>query len=157
MTVSITNYREQTATREDIHTHLAACDNQFYPKLSSRVNLREYSSKLFEQACTFEAWHERSLAGLVAAYIQDSVNRSGFISNVSVLRDFSGQGLASGLIDRCTEKARKVGLRELRLEVARANSPAIRLYRKLKFVECGRTSTILTMQLTLAGTEDHEQ
>jgi ribosomal protein S18 acetylase RimI-like enzyme len=157
MTVSSIHYREQSASREDIQTHLAACDGQFFPKLSSRVDLRDYSSKLFEQACTFEAWHERSLAGLVAAYFQDSVGHSGFISNVSVLRDFSGEGLASDLMDRCTEKARKLGLRELRLEVAPTNSPAIHLYRKFKFVECGRTSTNLTMQLTLAGTEDHEQ
>lgn len=156
MTVSSIHYREQTASREDIQAHLAACDDQFLPKLSSRVSLRDYSSKLFEQACTFEAWHEQSLAGLVAAYFQDPVDRSGFISNVSVLRDFSGEGLASSLMDRCTEKARKLGLRELRLEVASANSRAIRLYRKFKFVECARTSATLTMRLTLAGTEDHE-
>lgn len=156
MTVSSIHYREQTATREDIHAHLAACDDQFLPRLSSRVNLRDYSSKLFERACTFEAWHNLSLAGLVVAYFQDPVDRSGFISSVSVLRDFSGSGLASSLVDRCTEKARKLELRELRLEVASANFPAIRLYRKFNFVECGRTSTHLTMRLTLAGTENHE-
>jgi ribosomal protein S18 acetylase RimI-like enzyme len=156
MTVSSIHYREQTASREDIQMHLVACDGQFLPKLSSRVNLHDYSCKLFEQACTFEAWHEQSLAGLIAGYFQDPVDRSGFISNVSVLRDYSGEGLASGLMDRCTEKARKLGLRALRLEVAPANSPAIHLYRKFKFVECGRTSTNLTMQLMLAGTEDHE-
>jgi ribosomal protein S18 acetylase RimI-like enzyme len=157
MMVSSIHYREQTASREDIQTHLTACDGQFFPRLSSRVNLCDYSSKLFEQACTFEAWHEQSLAGLVAVYFQDTVDRSGFISNVSVLQAYSGEGLASGLMGRCTEKARKLGLRELRLEVATVNSPAIHLYRKFEFVECGRTSTNLTMQLMLSGTEDHEQ
>jgi len=157
MTVSGIHYREQTASRDDIHTHLLACDDQFIPRLSSRVNLRDYSSKLFEQARTFEAWHEQSLAGLVAVYFPDPVNHPGFISNVSVLRSFSGAGLASGLMDRCTAKARQLGLRELRLEVALTNCLAIHLYRKFKFIECGRTSTNLTMQLTLAGTEDHEQ
>lgn len=156
MTVSSIHYREQTASREDIQTHLAACDGQFSPKLSSRVNLQDYSCKLFEQACTFEAWHEQSLAGLVAAYFQDPVDRLGFISNVSVLRNFSGEGLASRLIDRCTDKARKLGLRALRLEVAPANYSAIHIYRKFNFIECGHTSTNLTMQLMLAGTEDYE-
>lgn len=156
MTASNIHYREQTATREDIREHLLACDNQFFPKLSSRVDLRDYSSKLFEQSHTFEAWHEQSLVGLVAAYLQHPTDRSGFISNVSVLQDFSSKGLASSLMNRCIEKARMLELLGLRLEVASTNSPAIYLYRKFKFVECTRTSTDLTMQLTLAGTEDNE-
>ena len=150
-------YREQTASRVDIQAHLAACDDQFSPRLSARVNVHDYASKLFEQACTFEAWHEQSLAGLVAAYFHDPAGHCGFISNVSVLQRFSGGGLASRLMDMCTEKARKLRVRELRLEVASANSAAIRLYHKFKFVECGGSSTNLTMRLTLAGTEDHEQ
>ncbi len=149
--------RQQTASCEDIQTHLTACDDQFLPRLSSRVNLRDYSCKLFDQACTFEAWYDQLLVGLVAAYLHDSVDRCGFISNVSVLRDFSGEGLGSRLMDVCTKRARELEMRELRLEVASANSAAIHLYERLKFVELGRTVPNLTMQLTLRGAEDREQ
>ena len=149
-------FRQQTASCEDIQTHLTACDDQFLPRLSSRVHLREYSCKLFDQACTFEAWYDQLLVGLVAAYLQDSVDHCGFISNVSVLRDFSGEGLASRLMDVCTKRARELEMRELRLEVASTNSAAICLYEKFKFVELGRTTPSLTMQLTLSGTKDHE-
>ena len=157
MTSTGISFRQQTASCVDIQAHLTACGDQFIPKLSSRVNLRDYSCKLFDRACTFEAWHDQLLVGLVAAYLHDSVEHCGFISNVSVLREFSGKGLASRLMDVCTKRARELEMRELRLEVASANSAAIRLYEKFKFVELGRTTPNVTMQLTLSGTEDHEQ
>lgn len=145
-------YREQTATRDDIHAHLTACDRQFSPPLSSRVELGDYAGKLAERAFTFEAWHESTLAGLVAAYFPDVADHPGFISNVSVLQDFSGRGMATRLMERCMARARTLRLHELRLEVADTQSSAIHLYRKFGFVESARHGAHLTMQLILAGT-----
>ncbi len=144
-------YGEQTASCEDIRDHLLACDGQFIPPLSSYVSIPDYSIKLVENASTFEAWHERSLVGLVAAYLNSPAGGFGFISNVSVLRECAGMGMASSLLRTCIRKAQDLKLHELRLEVASNNHSAIDLYRKLKFAEYERTTHLISMRLTLAG------
>ncbi len=157
MTTKHIHYDEQTASPKAIETHLIACDEQFLPRLSRRVNLKDYSSKLFKQAKIFEAWYGEELAGLIAVYFPERMGNSGFISNVSVLKQFSRQDIASTLMQRCIDRAREMDLSELRLEVTLTNAPAIQLYRKFEFAECGSTATHLTMRRNLAGTTDHEQ
>jgi len=88
-------FREGTATREDIQAHLEACDADFSPRLSVKVDIGEYSRKISARAQTFEAWFGDTLVGLVAAYMNDSLTRSGFITNVTVAKAFMGRGIAS--------------------------------------------------------------
>src|SRR5438046_2814866 len=93
------DFREETATREDIQAHLQACDNDFIPNLGLKVNIAEYSKKIRARAKTFEAWSDKNLIGLVAAYLNDRDTRTGFITSVSVAKQFMGRGIASKLLD----------------------------------------------------------
>src|SRR5438477_2194200 len=65
-------FREGTATQEDIQTHLEARDVDFSPRLSLKVDIGDYSRKINARAQTFEAWFGDTLVGLVAAYMNDS-------------------------------------------------------------------------------------
>lgn len=151
MTSHDIQYREKTASCDEIRGHLAACDEQYQPSLSSRVDIRDYSTKLFEKATTFEAWHQQLLVGLVATYFNDPADAFGFITSVSVMQGHLGSGVASCLLRMCVEKAKRLGVHELRLEVASINASAIGLYRKFEFVEFGRNNNFISMRLTLAG------
>jgi len=126
-------YKVTTASIEQVYSHLKACDGNFSPPLSSRINLLEYSRKMFEKSVSFEAWQGDVLVGMINAYLNDASNQTGFITNVSVLKEYMGKGIAASLLEMCLESARNLGFIRIRLEVTQENSAAIKLYSKAGF------------------------
>jgi ribosomal protein S18 acetylase RimI-like enzyme len=143
-------FREGTATQEDIQAHLEGCDADFSPRLSLKVDVGDYSRKISASAQTFEAWSGDTLVGLVAAYMNDSRTRNGFITNVTVAKAFTGRGIASALLDRCLDRSRQEGMQVIGLEVSIESRKAIRLYEKLGFSELERRGEIVLMRLTIS-------
>lgn len=117
-----------------ITEHLLHCDADFFPPLSERVEIAEYANKIASKAMRFEAWSGGVLVGLAAAYCNDQKNRIAYITSVSVLPDWMGKGIASNLVLRCVDYAKAAQMRQICLEVASDNLPAIRLYEKSGFV-----------------------
>ena len=151
MSAASLEYREKSASAEEILAHLRACSHQHQPPLATRVDLQEYALKMSRNAATFEAWANAALVGLVAAYLNDAAGRTGYITNVSVAGEFLGRGVGSRLMDMCLARAAASGMDVLMLEVGRANAAAIELYRKLGFEESGDNGDLIMMKLSLAG------
>lgn len=116
----------------DIRAHLVACDPHFRPPLGGRVAIEDYARKLADQAVTLEAWSGATLVGLVAAYVADDASTL-YISNVSVLPEHTGKGVARTLLQQAAAHARERGLPALSLEVSKTSMEALRLYSKLGF------------------------
>jgi ribosomal protein S18 acetylase RimI-like enzyme len=149
--MSSLQYRHDTATTDDVHAHLTRCDADFTPPLSARLDLGEYAAKLAERAARFEAWDGGRLVGLVAAYVTPGAPEA-FISNVSVVSELRGRGIASALVADCIDRARGSGAATLELEVATADRAAGRFYEKLGFTDrdaepADRPTTTLTLDL----------
>ncbi len=142
-------YKVKTATLTEIFAHLMACDDDFHPPLNERVNIKEYSQKIFEKSITFEAWRGVTLVGLLAAYFNDIPSRSTFITNVSVLKNFMSLGIASELLRKCIGHAVQENIREIRLEVNKRDSQALGLYRKFDFVVDGLDNDFLKMKIEM--------
>ncbi len=132
------NYTINQATCEDIEKHLNKCSKSFSPALDSYVNIPEYSKKLRATAVTIEAWHSDSLVGLSACYLNNIETLEGYITNVSVIQDFQGKGVAKQLMRNTIEEAVKNNFRTVKLEVEVNNKWAIELYRQYGFVLNGR-------------------
>jgi ribosomal-protein-alanine N-acetyltransferase len=126
------NYRLDSVGANVLLAHLRAADAGFTPPLSSRVNLADYAGKLATRARRVEAWESDLLVGLIALYANDP-DRGGFITNVSVLPDYQGQGIARELLTRTLALAAELGLPRLRLEVYADNKAALALYRRHGF------------------------
>jgi ribosomal protein S18 acetylase RimI-like enzyme len=141
-------YKIKTAVAKDILVHLAECSENFSPPLMKRVDLEEYSGKLFEKSVTFEAWKEFSLVGLIAVYFNE-FDSSAFITNVSVLRNFMGLGVASKLLEQCIEYAARKSFEEIKLEVNAESIYAIKLYGKFDFTVDSVNGDFLIMKLKL--------
>jgi ribosomal protein S18 acetylase RimI-like enzyme len=144
-------YRSDTATTGDVHAHLTRCDADFTPPLSSRLDLGDYAAKLAERAARFEAWDGGQLVGLVAAYVTPGAPEA-FISNVSVVSELRGQGVAAALVAGCIYRARESGAATIKLEVATADRSAGRFYEKLGFAgrdpeAADRPTTTLALDL----------
>ena len=155
MSVAV-EYLSNKASAVEIAKHLWTCDIDFMPPLSSRVDINVYALKIADKATRFEAWLDGSLVGLLAAYCNDHEKRIAYITSVSVLKGWTGKGIAACLISRCVQHAKALGMRQICLEVASDNAPAIRLYKKSGFVEDNANAPFITMNLYLKSGEEYE-
>jgi ribosomal protein S18 acetylase RimI-like enzyme len=134
MSTSMIEIAYNRADAARVAAHLRACDGSFVPSLSTRVELEAYAAKIAQFAERTEAWSGAQLAGLVAAYANDPERRTAFITSVSVLPAWHGQGLASKLLLTCIARVRGLGYEGIELEVDVRNTAATQLYRKHGFV-----------------------
>lgn len=136
------------ASAVQVAEHLNLCDALFHPKLSSKVNIADYAKKLTDLALCLEAWQQGELVGLLCVYCNDPQNGA-FVTNVSVVPDFQGQGMASELLRNAIETVREIGFDTLKLEVGDTNVAALRLYQQFGFVPDQVTYQSTMMKLNL--------
>ena len=153
MNTSKLKFNIKLSTKEEIYSHLEECNNNFSPSLDKKVNIHDYSIKLFDKSVTFEAWESNILIGLVAAYFNDFENLTGYITNVSLTKDYMGAGIASKLINMCINYAKQSQFKEIKLEVLKNNSQAIHLYKKFGFEEFEEKENHMLMQLKLSNND----
>src|ERR1700737_3099237 len=127
------SYFRNRANQQEVEDHLLVCDASFVPPLRGRVDIKSYALKLMEKSERFEAWSERTLIGLVAAYSNDPQRQCAYITIVSVLMEFHGSGVASRLISECITFVKDLGFERIELEVDCKNERALALYKKWKF------------------------
>jgi ribosomal protein S18 acetylase RimI-like enzyme len=112
---------------------------------------RNSAEKIVERADRFEAWDQRNLVGLVAAY-RDDPSSTMFISNVSIDQPYRRRGLAAELVRHCIDFAREQRLSRVTLEVDPANRSAIALYASHGFVAQDVEGPVMLMQLEIEPT-----
>ena len=150
-------YRTQTATAKNISAHLKCCDSTFIPTLSSRLDIKEYAKKIFENAQTFEAWANDELIGLVATYCNSPDRVTAFITSVSVMPEWHGKGIATQLLADCILSMQSLGFARIELEVGADNMAAFALYSKQGFTTTDRNSNVEKMTLNLVMETRREQ
>lgn len=143
------NYKTKSALTEEIYSHLKECNENFIPPLEEKVNIMNYSKKIFENAITFEAWNEKILVGLIAAYLNDTENKSAFITNVSTIKSYMGKGIANELMRMCINYSKNHNFKVVNLEVSSKNADALNLYLKYGFVKNKEEDSITFMRLIL--------
>ncbi len=139
-------YKIKEASGQDIFLHLKKCSKYFIPPLEERIDLEAYSEKIHEKATTFEAWNGSDLVGLIAVYYNPA---GGFITNVSVTKEWMGTGVASVLIDNCIAYSAEKNSFELDLEVNQQNILAVNFYKRYQFEETGIKENNLQMKLKI--------
>ena len=142
-------YKIQTADYNDVFGHLQKCDENFVPPLRNVTDIAAYSQKIVKNSVTFEAWIGNELVGLVAAYFNDEKTGSGFITNVSTVKEFFGNGIAAKLMKNCCVYAAEHQFSTIALEVSRHNRSAIQLYKKYNFIPTAEKSDLITMKKDL--------
>ncbi len=142
-------YKTNTANKEEILAHLQECNDNFSQPLNQKVDIGVYSRKLFKKSIMFEAWTDKTLVGLVAAYFNDTENSAGYVTNVSITKNLQGMGIASELLKRCIEYAKQNNFDEIKLEVSHNNHDAIHLYEKFGFINYAEKDDSLVLRLCL--------
>lgn len=149
MTALDIQYKKNTATTKQLIEHLEICKNNFIPPLDKTVDISSYAKKINELSINFEAWAGNVLAGLVAVYFNDYVNRTAFITNVSTVKQYSGNGIASRLLQNCIHHAEHNSFKYINLQVSKDNAGAVALYSKSGFVKIMEEAGEVEMQKTV--------
>jgi len=123
------NYSTNKSTTKQIEDHLSKCEKTFTPKLSSYVDIKDYSNKVFNKAMRFECFDEEKLVGLIAGYKGEKL----YITNVSTDPDYTRRGIAGTLMKMSEDFCRLNNLRYIELEVNPQNQTAIAFYEKRGF------------------------
>jgi ribosomal protein S18 acetylase RimI-like enzyme len=144
-------YNIKTASKHKIYLHLLECNNDFVPPLYEKVNLVEYARKLFKSSVTFEAWSNKKLIGLISAYFNNTKESIGYITNVSVIGDYKGHGIASQLLSNCIQHAANIKFNTLLLEVDKKNIIAINFYKKHNFVNSKNKEKTRILKLIISN------
>lgn len=139
-------YKINQSSNLDVLQHLHNCDDNFIPKLSNKVNLKDYSNKIFENAVRIEAWISNDLIGLIAVY-QNIIKHEMFITNVSIEKKYTGNGIANQLMIQLLILFNSQDFNKIKLEVDVNNKIAINLYTKYNFKLESQNANSLTLEL----------
>ena len=127
---------------EDILAVLISFDKEFSRSISSRVGpLNGHARKLADHGLVYEATRGGVRAGFIAFYANDQASGTAFLTHLAVKSGYRGTGVGRALMRRCIDKARREGMKRMRLEVDSVNDSAIRFYRSLGFAPAGPAST----------------
>lgn len=127
------------------------CDNDFVPKLSSRVNIDDYCKKLFNNANFVTINSDEKVIGLVAIYTNNFQTKEAYISSVCLLKEYRGKGLSKVLISETIKYTASLGMEIIRLEVGIENETARKLYESFNFYMVerrGNDTQIMELKLT---------
>jgi len=141
-------YHKNTSSYQEILHHLSEVETSFIPILSETVSLYEYAEKLFNKSIRYECWNKKRLIGLIAIYRNDNEN-IGYITNVSVVEEFSGNKIATKLMIDVLNYSKEHGLSRLDLHVNEANNRAISFYKLFGFKLRSLNSSKLLMSLEI--------
>lgn len=142
-------YSQGTASEMQVASHLTSCDSLFVPPLSQKLGIKDYAKKIVENSVTFEAWSRNELVGLVAAYFNNKEEKESYITNVSVVKDFGGQGIANTLLTNCIGYAIQNKFVSIALEVNKESKGAVALYMKNNFIQTGTQGDTIKMKNSL--------
>lgn len=143
------DYLINTASAPKVAEHLLFCNAFFIPPLTQRVHLPDYAQKIVSQTIRFEAWSKNLLIGLVAAYCNDQNRGMAYVTSVSVIREWTGKGIAEHLMQQCISHAITSDMLQIKLEVAQNNRRAIKLYEKCGFIVAHGDRQLISMVMNL--------
>jgi ribosomal protein S18 acetylase RimI-like enzyme len=149
-------YKRNSATKNDLLLHLEMCDSLFIPPLTTKVALKEYAVKIHENGILFEAWNKKYLIGLIATYFNDPERSIGFITNVSVVKEYNNKGVATELLKITKKYAIENDFKKIKLEVNPGNEIALQFYIKNNFKIITKEANSVIMELLLNINSNNE-
>ena len=145
------SYREGLKSLQErkIYLYLLKSDNDFIPKLSQKVNLKDYSKKLFYNSYIMSVYNDDELIGFNCFYENNTNNKIGYLSIIHISSPFRGKGIFKVLMNRMISYLKSKDFKILRLEVANQNLYAKQVYKRFGFIKEEIVDAGIIMKLEL--------
>ncbi len=121
-------------SREQLHEFIVDIDKELPVPLSDRVDLSEYSKKLYEKAHLKTVVSDGKIVSLIAGYTENITDNLSYITLVGTLPKMRGKGLAKKLMLEYIRDCEKKGISGIHLHTKKTNQGAVSLYTGMGFV-----------------------
>ena len=140
-------YKHETPSLEDIRGFFYRTDSIFDIPLSEKVNIEEYTLKLYTYADFFVCYDDDRIVGMICCYM----NRppEAFISHVCVSSEYQGKGIFKTLFNYVVDQSLEKQFTKILLEVSKLNKKAQTIYCGLDFVVMQQKDNSYIMKKTL--------
>ena len=140
-------YKHETPSLEDIRGFFYRTDSIFDIPLSEKVNIEEYTLKLYTYADFFVCYDDDRIVGMICCYM----NRppEAYISHVCVSYEYQGKGIFKELFAILKYVCHTFSIKQILLEVGLINIKAQKAYRKEGFCIKTQMESSFIMALSL--------
>lgn len=138
-------FKKQIPSLEEMREFFYQTDSVFDIPLSQRVNIDDYTLKLFNYSSFYVCYDEEEIVGMICCYINQPP--IAFISHVCVRPEYQHQGIFAELFEMLVYDCIRSGMNQIRLEVYVGNIKARRAYEKQGF-EVIETTTSSSFMMT---------
>ena len=119
--------------KEPIYKFLKICDDLFVNRLSSMVNLSEYSEKISKKSLQACYYVNGDLVGMSAFYTNNQKEKIAYISIICIKEDYQGKGIGKILLNETIKHIKTMGFHSIKMEVNKKNKRSFNLYKKFGF------------------------
>ncbi len=117
----------------DVSQFLQAHDNDYFEKLSDRVDINEYSKKVVENATHFTVSDNKQLLGFSPCYFNNIKDKTAYISSLTIKQGFRGKRLGSELIKKVMQHAKENNFIAVMVKIHYLNDCCHQFYQKNGF------------------------
>ena len=146
-------YKKNKLKQSELHLLLQS-DTDFDPNLSVRVNIEDYSKKIIENAELFEAYCNGKIAGVIAVYANDYVQKNAYITYVYCKQEYRKMGITATLLKNVIDYVYNKEFKRIYLECSINNNAAVNLYKKFDFFVQNKNSNDRVIMLKNIIQED---
>ena len=136
-------------SKTQIMEYLIYNNDLFNPPLNLRVNVEIFASKIFSNAEQWWVFQDENPIAFMACYFNNFDKRIGFVTSISVMKDYQNKSFGTKLINSAIEYGKNKDFKKIRLEVYEKNSKAILFYRKCDFLPVKNQNGMILMNLEL--------
>lgn len=120
---------------DELYEYLVNHDNDFPIPVSLKTNLSDYSDKLKKYGNIIYAIRENKIIGIIGYYDNNTTEKIGFISILSVDKDYRGRGIAKTLVQKVIDELYKKNFKFCDVPTHDSNIIARKLYESKGFDE----------------------
>lgn len=110
-------------------------DDDYFEKLSDRVDIEEYSEKLLGSSVKFTIRDNVNLVGLSPCYFNNIKEQIGYISSLTIKNGFRGKRLGSEMIKQISNYAKRKNFSTVMVKIHYDNVNSLQFYLKNGFVD----------------------
>lgn len=120
--------------KEDYIRFLKNVDKDFPIPLSKKIKIDEYAEKLISTANVIVEKDNGKIIGIVAGYIDNSIEEISYISIVAVQKEYRGKSIAKKLLQKYIDECKEKNLKGVHLYTHKTNITALTMYKNFGFI-----------------------
>ena len=108
-------------------------DNDYFERLSDRIDIDDYSQKVYQNATHFTLNDNEKLIGFSPCYFNDDTKEKAYISSLTIIDGYRRSKHGTNLLSHIKAFATEQGVKQLIVSVHSKNQNSINFYNKNAF------------------------